>query len=358
MKILDRYILKKFLRSFLFILVLLSMVIILIDFTEKNGEFIHHRLSTGEIMGYYGAYVFFIINFITPFTVFVAAMSVTSRLARHAEVIAMLSGGVSLSRLLLPYMVGATIITGGSFYLTGWGLPKANVKRIAFETEYNIDHSFSGRSSHLHIRVNAEQYLYLERYRASDHSGTNVAIETIKELQLHEKLSASKIIWLEEIKKWRLEQWERRTIKEGKEYIQQGDYLDLALDLAPTDFSINPRLHETLTLPELDQHIVSLKAKGQSSVHRFLVEKYVRYMTPFSALLLTFIGVIIAARKSRGGAGLQLVLGFMLAFAYIACFLFAKGIAEAKGTYPLLTVWTPNIIFASISLVLYRILPR
>ncbi|MEL6358369.1 MAG: LptF/LptG family permease, partial [Bacteroidota bacterium] len=136
------------------------------------------------------------------------------------------------------------------------------------------------------------------------------------------------------------------------------DTLDISINLHPKDFSINPRLHETLTLPTLNTHIESLRNKGADNVHIFLTEKYVRYMTPFAALILTFMGVVVAARKSRGGMGPQLAAGFILACTYIACFFFAKGYAEAKGTQLLLTVWTPNIIFSAIGIILYRLLPQ
>ena len=357
MKILDRYILKKFLLTFLFTVSALTMIITLIDFTEKTGYFIKHQLDYPEIIEYYGAYMLFIINFITPITVFITTIFVTSRLAQHTEVIAILSSGVSFLRLLVPYMAGAMVIVVCSFSLTGWFLAKANIKRVDFETAY-IDSGFSSRPQHLHIRTDPTHYLYVERYRTYNNSGTNVTIETIENNQLVEKLSARRLVWLASKEQWQLQDWVRRKLEQPEAQIEQGDTLDVAISLHPKDFSINPRLHEILTLPELDAHIASLKNKGADNVHIFLTEKYVRYMTPFAAIILTFMGVLVAARKSRGGMGPQLALGFILAFVYIAFFFFAKGIAQAKGTHLLLTVWTPNIIFTTISILLYKLLPQ
>ncbi len=357
MKLLDRYILKKFLLSFLFALSMLTVIIILIDFTEKNGIFIRHKLGYLEIIRYYSAYMFFIINFVTPITVFVTTVFITSRLAQCTEIIAMLSSGVNFLRLLMPYLAGAMIIVLGNFSLTGWFLAKANMKRIAFEEEY-VNGVAWNTSQHLHIRLDPTHYLYVERYWVYNNSGTNVTIETISDHQLLEKLSAEKMTWLESEKKWRLKNWVWRKIDGLEESIQQGKILDKVLDIGPSDFIINPRLHETLTLPELNSHIESLKNKGADNIYIFLVEKYVRYMTPFAALILTFMGVVISARKLRRGMDLQIALGFILAFVYIALYQFARGVAEAKGTQLLLTVWTPNIIFSAISVVLYRFLPR
>ena len=357
MKILDRYILKKFLFSFLFALLLLTMIITLIDFTEKNGCFIKHKLAYKEIIAYYGAYVVFLINFITPITVFITTVFVTSRLAQHTELIAMLSSGVSFLRLLAPYLVGALTIVLCNFFLTGWILAKANIKRVAFETEY-LDNVFRSSTQHLHIRMDPTHYLYIERYRTYNNSGTNVTIETISGNQLLEKLSARSITWLEAEEKWRLQDWTLRKLAGIEEHIQQGRTLDMLLNIHPNDFSINPKLHETLTLPELNAHIESLKNKGADNVYIFLTEKYVRYMTPWAAIILTFMGVVVSARKARRGISLQIAVGFILAFVYIALFLFAKGVAEAKGTNLLLTVWTPNIVFSIVSIMLYQLLPK
>jgi lipopolysaccharide export system permease protein len=358
MKLLDRYILKKFLCSFLFVLLMLTAVITLIDFTEKNGQFIKHKLGYKEIINYYYyGYVPFIINFIIPISVFVTTVFVTSMLAQHTEIIAILSSGVSFFRFITPYLAGAMVITLCSFVLTGWGLAEANMRRVAFETEY-IDGFLHNRSQHLHIRIPPDRYFYVEHYRTYNNSGTNVTIEKIKDNRLLEKLSAKRIQWLQEEEKWKLQDWTIRKMEGLEEHIQHGNTLEMILGIHPNDFSINPKLHETLTLPELDNQIEVLKSQGAENVHIFLVEKYVRYMSPFAAVILTFMGVVVSARKTRRGIGLQIAVGFILAFVYIACFLFSKGVAEAKGTHLLLTVWMPNIIFSVLGIVLYRLIPK
>ena len=358
MKILDWYILKQFVYTFLFVLLMLTAIIMLIDFTEKHGRFMHYELTYKAILNYYyHGYMPFIINFITPISVFITTVFVTSRLAQRTEIIAILSSGVSLLRFLVPYLVGAMFITLCSFVLTGWILAKANVKRIAFETEY-IDGFFHSRSQRLHIRIAPDRYFYVERYRTYNNSGTNVTIETIKDNQLLEKVSAKKIAWLQQEEKWRLHDWMIRKINGLDEHIQHGSTMDTVLNIRPDDFSINPRLHEALALPELNNHIEALRSKGADNSHIFLTEKYVRYMSPCAAIMLTFMGVVVSARKTRSGSSLQIALGFTLAFVYIAFFIFAKGIAEAKGTHLLLTVWMPNIVFSVLGLVLYQRMPK
>lgn len=354
MKILDRYILKKFLCTFLFTLLLIIVIITLIDVTEKNEYFIKHKLSYKEILDYYYAFLPFMTNMVTPITVFITTVFVTSRLAQRTEIIAILSGGISFMRLLVPYLLGAMLITLFSFVLAGWILADANKKRVAFETEY-IDSPFLSSSKHLHIKLTPDSYLYVGRYRSYNGVGTDVTLETIRNNQLLERLSAKSMKWIEEEGKWRLKDWMNRKIDGLEEHITQGSSLDTTLSLHPDDFSINPKLHETLTLSELSVHIQKLKDKGAGNVHVFMTEKYVRYMSPFAAIILTFMGVVVSARKARGGVGLQIALGFILALVYIACFLFSRGAAEVKGTNLLLAIWMPNIVFSLLSGLLYRL---
>mgnify|MGYP000276615006 CR=1 FL=1 len=357
MKTLDRYILKKFIFTFLFILLLIVAIIMLLDLTEKNEDFIKHQLSYQEILAYYRAFLPFMTNLVMPITVFITTVFVTSRLAQRTEVIAILSGGISFLRFLVPYFIGATLITLFSFVLTGWILADANKTRVAFETAY-IDNPLRSSSDHLHIKLAPDTYLYVGRYRSYNGVGTEVTLETISHNQLLTKLSAKQMQWIEETGKWRFSDWMHRKIDGLAEHISQGSVLDTTLNLHPDDFVINPKLHETLTLPELSTHIQKLKDKGAANVHVFLTEKYVRYMSPFAAIILTFMGVVVSARKARGGVGLQIALGFVLALVYIALFLFAKGTAEVKGKQLLLTIWMPNLTFSMISCFLYRLMPK
>lgn len=357
MKLLDRYILKKFLFSFLFILCLIILIITLIDITEKNEYFIKHKLSFREVADYYYNFLPFMTNMVSPITIFITTVFVTSRLAQRTEIIAILSGGISFARFLMPYLMGASVIALFSFMLTGWILADANKKRVAFEIEY-IDSPYRISSRHIHIKLSSDTYLYVGQYRSYNGTGTDVTLETIRDHRLLEKISAKAIRWVEETGNWELKDWMCRKIDGFDEHITSGELMDLTLNLHPDDFSINPKLHEMLTLPELDKHIQKLKEKGTDNLNFFLTEKYVRYMSPFAAIILTFMGIVVSARKSRGGVGLQIALGFILALIYIAFFLFSRGAANVKGNNLLLTIWMPNIVFSIISLVLYKLTPK
>jgi len=358
MKLLDRYLLKKFLLSFFFILLLIILVILIIDVTEKNDYFIKHKLGYKEILNYYYSFLPFMTNMVTPITVFITVIFVTAKLAQNTEIIAMLSGGISFFKFIKPFFIGSLIIASFSFLLTGWLLAEANKKRVAFETEYIDGGYFQPPSRNLHIKLSADTYLYVGHYRSYNNSGADITLETIRNHKVIEKISATSMYWKEESQTWQLQNWLQREIGEDEEVIHTGAYMEVPLNLHPDDFSINPKLREMLTLNELDKYIKKLKEKGADNINFFMTEKYVRYMSPFAAIILTFIGVVIASHKKRGGVGLQIALGFILALIYIAFFLFAKGAAEVKGNQLLLTVWMPNIVFTCVGLVLYKLTPK
>ena len=338
-------------------LLIIVVVIIFIDFSEKNEDFAKNTLTYQEILGYYLAFIPFMANFTTPIVVFITTVFVTSRLAQHTEIVAILSGGVSFRRFMVPYFIGAGLIALFSFFLTGWIIADANKKRVAFEIQYihkpNYDYL-----KNIHIKIAKNSYLYLESFNNYNNIGLNFSLETIQNNQLIEKLSARKIKWIEEKKRWEVNSWIKRKMNGFQEHITMGSTLDTTLNVLPKDFSSTYKLSETLTIPELNAYIEELKSKGADNIYVFLVEKYVRYMSPFAAVILTFIGLLLSSRKVRGGVGFQIAIGFMLAFVYITLFILSKGTAEVGSSNPLLIVWTPNILFSILGIILYRLTPK
>lgn len=357
MKILDKYILKKFLTAFFFVVLILVTIIVVIDLTEKNDDFIRNNLGFREIMGYFLTFIPYIANFITPITVFIATVFVTSKMAGHTEIIAILSSGVSFRRMMVPYFIGASLIAALSFVLTGYVLPDANKKRVAFEIAY-IKKPFRFTERNIHIKVGPESYAYLESYNNDADVGYKFSLETIRDNELHSKISARRIEWDTTDNHWVLRDWQKREIREMKELVSQGDRKDTTISLSPRDFGSTYHLQETFTIPELNAYIAELRSRGADNIITYEIDKYIRYMSPFAAIILTFLGVIMSSRKSRGGSGLMIAAGFALAFVYILFFVFVKSIAEAKAMSPILAVWLPNIVFSLISLFLYRAVPR
>ena len=357
MKIIDRYILKRFLGSFLFVVFILVLVIVVIDLTEKMDKYVTAELTTLEIMGYYKNFIPFVANLITPITTFIATVFVSAKMAGHTEIIAILSSGVSFRRMLLPYFIGASLIAIASFFLTGWIIPNSNKHRLAFEIEY-LERKYYFDQTNIHMQIAPSIYLYMRNYNNTSNTGYRFTLERLEGTEIMEKLSADRIEWNDELGKWKLKNWNCRKFIEDAEVITEGKEMDTTLAIHPQEFENQHRNFEGMTINELEEHIVKLKLRGATNVEIFEVEKYVRLASPFTVLILTFMGTIVASRKRRGGAGFQIALGFLLSFIFILFFMMTKTIAEAGSMDPAFSVWIPNLIFGFISLVMYKFVPR
>lgn len=366
MKLIDKYILKRFLSTFFFVVLILLAIICVIDLTEKMDKYTKNALSAGQIFGYYLDFLPWVGGLVTPITVFIATVYVCARMAGHTEVIAILSSGVSFRRLLLPYFVGAAFIAGLSFWFNGWLIPNSNKDRLAFELQY-IKNKYYFDKRNIHIQVAPDVYLYIQNYNNTIHTGYNFSIEKFDNLRLVEKLTANRISWDTTKLKWTLHDWEIRkvdgifestahpeaiagfeTSKQAsiQETIQRGTTIDSTLVITPKEFESDYRKFDGMTINELDEYIDTLRARGSTGVEAYEVELHTRFSSPFAIFILTFMGVIVSARKSRGGTGLQIALGFALSFLYILFFILFRTFAENGSAPPQISVWIPNIIFA------------
>jgi len=356
-KILDWYILKRFIFTFLFTILLIVSIIVVIDYTEKNEDLVDLKFLF-IVTEYYFNFIPYITNMISPLMIFIAAVFVTSRMAAHTEIVAILSSGVSFSRMLVPFIIGSTFVGIVSFWLGGWVIPRANKTRVAFENEYTR-HKFNYQGKNIHFKVAPSTYAYFYAYNNDVNEGYQFTLETIEGRKMKSKLKADKIIWDSTKTKWKIENYTIRTIMgDGKEKITQGYAIDSSINITPRDFQSNYLLYETFTMQELNKYIALLKERGTESVEVYLTEKYERYTYPFSMVILTVIGVIVSAKKSREGPGYKIAFGFVLAFVYIIFVMMSRNLSYVGGIGPLLASWIPNIIFSGIGLIMYKTLPK
>ena len=359
MKKLDLYVLKKFLVTYFFVVLMLMLVITVIDVTEKMEDFMKNDLSPGFVLvEYYFAFIPYMANLLSPITIFIATIFVTANLAARTEIIAMLSSGMSLTRIMFPFFVGSMIVGAMVFYMAGWLIPHGNKARIDFEKKYiKSEFFFSGKN--VHIKTTPSTYVYLESYNSELNIGYQFTLETIIDNKLVSKMKAGRIHWNDSIKKWHIEEYFiRRFDNNGVEQVYTGAGKDTVLTITPNDFSDTYMLYETFDMFELDRQIKIMEARGAENIDTYVVEKYQRYTYPFSIIILTLIGVIAASRKSREGAGLTIAFGFLLAFVYIIFMITSRSMANVGGIGPLLASWIPNLVFMVIGTVMYRYVPK
>lgn len=359
MKILDKYLLKKFLTTYVFAVFVIVLIILVIDYVEKNDDFIQKNAPTKEILlTYYANLAPYWANYISPLMIFISTVFFTAKLASHTEIIAILTNGVSFRRLMVPYIIGASLIGLFSFLMVGWALPKANAKRIGFENKY-INEQFFFSDRDFHMAVAPDTYIYFSTYNNQSNTAFDFTIEKFEDNQLMEKLSARRAMWIDSLEKWRLYDYKIRDIGIMKDNLTiSRTHIDTTLSMYPSDFESGHSVQETFTIGELNDQIALLKSRGSEGIEPFLIERYQRFATPFAVIILSVMGLIVSAQKRRGGVGLQIAIGFLLAFTYILFYIMSKGIAESGNMSPLLAVWLPNIVFGFIAFIMYFTVPK
>ena len=377
MKLLDKYILKRFLSTFFFVVLILLAVITIIDLTEKMDKFAKAGLKATEIMWYYLDFIPWIASLLAPITIFIATVYVCSRMAGHTEIIAILSSGVSFRRLMFPFFIGALLVGIINFVLNGWVIPRSNKSRLAFELQH-LKSKFYFDQRNVHIQVAPDTYLYMQSYNNSNQTGYHFTLEKFEDNKLIEKLNANRIEWDSTKQKWILRDWSIKKIEgvfeksshpesvpgfettrlTNSDTLVRGATMDTALVIRPKEFESDYRKYDGLTLNELNDYINTLRARGSTGIEVYEVEKYTRYTSPFTIFILVFMGIIVSSRKSRGGTGPQIALGFLLSFIFILFFTLFRTFAENGAMPPQISVWIPNIIFGVISVMMYKYVPR
>jgi lipopolysaccharide export system permease protein len=359
MKILDKYILKKYIGTFIYLVFGLCLIICVIDYTEKKDDFLDQNLTNWQVLkGYYAHLVPYLANFLSPLMVFISTILVTARLAGHTEIIAILAGGVSFRRVLWTYTMGAIVLAGLTFYLIGWVIPRSNAKRIDFELTY-FEENQNRESQNIHLKANDSTYLFLQHYNEGTKTGYHFTCEKIINKELVYRLKAARVQWDSLQKVWQMNNYSERTYRNGKEnYIEKRDTIELKLGISPADFEMRYNTQQVLTIPELKKYIEREKIKGTGGLEVFWMEYYERFTYPFAIIILTLMGVIVSARKNRDGIARQLVLGFILCFVYYGILQLGRNFTQSDSLHPLLSAWIPNIVFSLAGIVLYKMIPK
>lgn len=358
-KLLDRYIIRKFIGTFFMALLLIIVIVIIFDISEKIDDFVDKEATLKIIVfDYYLNFIPYFINMFSPLFVFITVIFFTSKLAGNSEIIAMLSGGVSFSRLMYPYFLSALFIASMSLCLNLFVIPDANERRIAFEEKYIKGQKFYNTNRDIHYQIAPGEFVYVESFSTWNNTAYKFTLESIRESHLVSKLMAESAAWDSTTGGWRLKNYTIRDYSTSQQRITYGEELDTVISLKLDDFYRRKNTVETLNYRELEDLISMQKMRGDSMVKYSLIEKNTRFAVPFSAFILTLIGVSLSSKKRRGGIGLNLGIGIALSFSYILFLRFSQMFVITDTLPPWLALWLPNILYAVIAAVLYRLAPK
>ena len=357
-KRIDWYIFKKFISTFFIALLLIIVIVIVIDISQKIDDFVSKEAPLKAIIfDYYLNFIPYFINLYSAMFVFISVIFFTSRMAANSEIIAILSGGVSFHRMMVPYIAASLLIALLSLILSLFVIPGANVERLAFEKQYVKNKSTAVRD--VHYQISPGEFVYVESFSSWNNTAYRFTLEKIEDNKIVSKISAETAVWDSLAGCWNLKKYFIRDYTTGlSDNVRSGAQLDTVINLTVEDFYRNSQTVQTLGYKDLSTLIKTQKMRGDANIMYALIEKHNRWAMPFSAIILTLIGVSLSSRKKRGGIGWNLAFGIALAFSYILFQRFAQMFVYTDIMPPGIAIWIPNILFAIIAAFLYRMAPK
>ncbi len=356
MRILDKYILKRYLTTFLFTLLILIPVAVAIDISEKVDKFSrHYELTVSEIINdYYIHFIFYYTNTFMPLALFISVIIFTSILANNTEIVAMNSAKISLKRLLFPYFIGATFVTILALVMNHYVVPLSNGIRNKFEDKYLKRIYYRDESVRdFSLQLNDSTYLFVQNFNLKTKSGYNLSIEKYDGLKLKSRLISNSLSWKEKDSLFSLYNWKERIIFDEKDSIFSGVRKEGNFGFTPKDFNYKNAQSQEMPSDELMKFIEISKNRGVKNLNSYLVELHKRTSLPIASYILTLIAVVLAQRKRRGGMGVNLAIGVTIMFLYIFFLKVAEVLGAVAGVNSFIYVWMPNIVFGCFAVFLY-----
>jgi len=358
---LDRYIIVKFIGTYIYSILLIISISIVFDINENLAKFSTYNAPLRAIVfDYYMNFVPYYSNLFSPLFVFIAVIFFTSKLAGNSEIIAILASGVSFRRLMRPYMISAALISMLNFYLGAYIIPKGNIIRQNFESLY-MNNKKNTSAENVQLQVGKGIIAYIGHYDNNTKIAYNFSLDKFEDKKLVSHMTATSMQYdtISDTRyQWKAYNYRIRTLKGMKEEIANGYELDTMVMMEPMDLVFSKGQQETFTSPELKRYIGKQIDRGSTNVVQYQVEYHKRIATSFAAFILTVIGISLSSRKRKGGMGIYLGIGLGLSFTYIMLQTVSATFAINANTPPMLAAWIPNILFAFVALYCYTKAPK
>ena len=352
MKRLDKYIIGKFLGTFIFSIVLIMSIAVIFDLTEKLDNFFENQVSVREIiMDYYLNFIPYYMNMFSPLFIFISVIFFTSKLAGDSEIIAIMASGVSYHRLMWPYFVSALLLFVFSFWMTGYVIPPASEKMLSFQDKY-IQHFSRENARNVQMEVEPGTILYIESFQKRTEMGYRASLEHFDGKKLTMRITADRIHY-DSAYNWHFDKYVRRDFDGMRETLTRGNRLDTIIPVQPKELFYTAENAQMMPNPELREYIQIQRKRGSGNVQAFETEWWKRWASPIGAFIMTLLGVTLSSKKVRGGMGKNLGVGLTLSALYILFSTVSTTFSVNGVMSPFMSVWLPNFIFLAIGVLLY-----
>ncbi|MGO4906644.1 LptF/LptG family permease [Flavobacterium sp. W20_MBD1_R3] len=355
--IIDKYILKRYLATFAVMLLLFIPIGIVVDVSEKINKMLENKVPFMEIALYYYNFTVYFANSLFPIFLFLSVIWFTSKLANDTEIIAILSSGISFTRFLRPYLIGAAIVSVFVLLMGFFVVPAASEGFNNFRYTYlkgGGKEAMRGDNTDVYRQISDDEFIYVNSFNTESKTAFNFSLEKFKNEKLVHKITASRIKWNPKDSTYTMFDYTKRTVGVLNDNIEKLPQKEAVFTFDLEDLTPVVYIAETLSLGKLNTFIAKEKERGSSNINIYLVVLYKKYSVPISAFILTIIAVAVSSMKRRGGMGTNLAIGIALAFAFVFFDKIFGVLAEKSSVPPLLAVWLPNIAFGILAIYLLR----
>lgn len=358
MGIIDRYIIKKYIGTLAFMLILLTSIAAIVDIQEKTPRIESNGFTVGYFLVHFYPYwiLYLVITFMSVL-VFVSIIYFTSQLANNTEIVAVISGGNSFHRFARPYFISAGFLMISTLMINHFVLPWANEKKneLIIYTFNNAKRQQYTDVKPIATKLSSSEYIFINQYHQKEQQGSDYMYQKFdKNKKLVHQIIATNIKWDKESKQFILNNYlEKKVNKDLSEKLSHGDTMTQNFQLSPEELFPNNLQAENKNTPDLIKFIDREKEKGNKNLNTYLNELHTRTAMPVSIFILSILALSLSSQKRRGGIGVNLAIGIALAFIFIFSFEVFKIMSINQVLPPLLAVWTPNIIFGGLSIHLY-----
>ena len=353
MNLIDRYIVKQFIFTFVFGVIALCTIFVVVNLLENLDKFLDQKATFGVIAKYYVYYLPEIIKLLTPISTLIATLFTVGRLSTLNEITAMKSGGMSLYRLMLPLVLVAVILSFLQLYFNGWVVPAANEKKKEIEQKYFSKSNTGNSIYNLYLRDTPTRNIIMQYYDAAMMQGNRVTIEDFTSEtspRLLKRIEANTVTWDTNSNKWIGAQIISRDYTEKGLVTTRIDSGEIPISLRHHDIEQLRRDPEEMNFDDLNNYIRILKLGGKD-VRKQLIDYYGGWAFPFANFIVILFGVPFASVKRKGGIAIQIGAAMVIAFAYLIFTEVSKTMAYAYSLDPILSGWIANLIFLVIGLI-------
>ncbi len=356
MKIIDKYILFRFLKIIAVSLLAFIIVVIIVDLIENIDKFIDHNAPINLIILNYVYYIPFIIILALPVSVLLSTMFTFGSLAKYHELEVMKATGLSLYRLSFPILVAGFFISIVLIVFTDFvGVPASVAKEELKTEQIEKRRTDRGKVRHNVIKAAKDGWIVFARlYNERQNYGENVVIQKIEDNEIKVALRALKMDWIDSLKTWELITASRRTFEEGVE-TEFASFDTLIASFLPHTPKVmkhrygDPRETRFFELLE----IIEMKQWMKQDVAREKVELYLKISFPFANFIIIFLGIPMAANPRRSGGTVGFGISVVVSFIYFIILRTGQTFGYNGSLPPLLAATIGNIIFLAIGLAMF-----